>query len=271
MLVAVDTGGTKTLIALFGYDGRVQKTIKFPTPKKQEDYVDLVRKTLQENFSEETIEAVTIGIPGIVKNGVAVWCNKLGWKDFNVASAFANVLGSAPIFVENDANLAGLGEARALTPIPLSVLYVTVSTGIGTGIITNGQIDPGLRLSEGGLALVEFEGEVRQWETFASGKAIFETYGMYARDIKSEKVWQEIADRISRGFFAMIPLVQPEVIVIGGSMGTYFPQYEHQLLSILQKKLPPHIPCPKFLQASHPEEAVVYGCYYYAVDHLTDK
>ena len=268
MLVAVDTGGTKTLIALFEPSGHIKETIKFPTPSSQAEYVTLVEETLRKNFADLDIKAVVIALPGIVKDGVAVWCNNLKWKDFNAGRAFHEVLGSTPVFIENDANLAGLAEARSLKPIPTSVLYVTISTGIGTGIITNGHIDPGLRLSEGGRTIVEFNSEMQEWEQFASGKAIRNHFGAYARDITDKTTWDNIADRISRGLLAMIPVIQPEVIVIGGSIGTFFTHYSKKLDSLLDSNLPAHIPTPRLAPAAHPEEAVVYGCYYYALNYL---
>ena len=73
---------------------------------------------------------------------------------------------------------------------------------------------------------------------------------------------------MSRGFLAVVPIVQPDVIIIGGSVGTYFERYGEFLSEILTDHLPPHIPCPKIIQAKHPEEAVVYGCYYYGKDYL---
>lgn len=269
MIVAVDTGGTKTLVTLFSHDGVAGKTIKFQTPKKQADYTNLLQETLQTHYGGQRVEAIVIAMPGIVKDGIAVWCNNLKWKNFDVASALSGVLDDAPIFVENDANLAGLAETRSLTPVPVSSLYVTISTGIGTGITTNGTIDPGLRLSEGGRMLVEFDGIVREWESFASGQAIHNTYDRFASEIHDKRTWNQIANRISRGFLAAIPLLQPEVVIIGGSIGTYYDQYATQLEAILIEHLPPHIPCPKFLPAKHPEQAVIYGCYYYAVDALT--
>lgn len=271
MLVTVDTGGTKTLIAEFGRDGKIGETIKFPTPVDQQEYVTLLRTTLQKKYGDTPVEGVVIALPGIIKEGVAVWCNNLGWKNFDAHEAFKGVLGKTPVLIENDANLAGLAETRALDPMPVSSLYVTISTGIGTGITTNGRIDPGLRLSEGGRSLVEFEGRVREWESFASGRAIHETYNQFAKDITSKKIWDQIADRISRGFLAAIPLIQPEIIVIGGSIGAYFPKYHEELERILKENLPPHIPCPPLVQAKHPEEAVIYGCYYYALNYLADK
>lgn len=269
MIVAVDTGGTKTLIASFLEDGQIGEQFKFPTPKNASDYVAQLISALESHFSTETIDALVIGMPGIVKDGVAIWCNNLGWKDFDVKTALTGVLGHAPVFVENDANLAGLAETRQLNDIPALALYVTISTGIGSGIITDGVINQALRYSEAGRAQVEYNGVVREWESFASGKAIKKAYGKFAADITSKRAWHQIADRISRGFLAMIPILQPSVIIIGGSIGTYFEKYSKDLKDFLQERLPDHIPLPLIVKAKHPELAVIYGCYYYAVDALT--
>lgn len=270
MIVAVDTGGTKTLIAGYTEDGKITTEFKFPTPSNRSEYVETLTTHLKALFDPAQVDVIVIALPGIIKEGVAVWCNNLHWRNFDLGREMKGVLGKAPIYIENDANLAGLAETRQRTPMPLSSLYVTVSTGIGSGVITNGKIDPGLRHSEAGRALIEYDGVVREWETFGSGKAIYNTYGKYARDIHSKRTWRKIADRISRGFLAVIPIIQPDMIIIGGSIGTYFKQYEEDLKGILKEKLPDHIPLPKLVQAKHPEEAVIYGCYYYALDVLAD-
>ena len=269
MLVAVDTGGTKTLVASFLEDGHIGEQFKFPTPRTTSEWTATLKDVLESHFGNETIDAIVVAMPGIVKNGVAVWCNNLKWANFDVASALQGVLGDAPLFVENDANLAGLAETRQLKEIPGLALYVTVSTGIGSGIITEGIINPDLRHSEAGRSLVEFDGVVREWESFASGKAIYKAYGKYARDITSKRIWHNIADRISRGFLAVIPVLQPDIIIIGGSIGTYFEHFGKDLHGLLKERLPAHIPAPKIIQAKHPELAVIYGCYYYALDALT--
>lgn len=266
MILAVDTGGTKTLVALMTEGGKISKSMKFPTPATPEQYVAKLRDVVDSNFAGHDVTCAVIALPGIIKDGVAVWCSSLKWRNFEAAKALKGLYGAAPIYIENDANLAGLGEARTLKPTPASVLYVTVSTGIGTGIITNGHIDAALRNSEGGHALVEYDGVVRTWESFASGKSIYKTYHRFAADITSKATWEQIADRISRGFLAVIPLLQPDVIIIGGSIGTYFGRYSPELEAILIDKLPDHIDCPVIMQAAHPEKAVVYGCFYYARD-----
>lgn len=270
MLVTVDTGGTKTLVASFNEEGVIGEQIKFPTPRDTVEYTQTLRKILTDNYSDKPVEAIVLAVPGTTKDGVAIWCPNLGWKNFDVKSALSGVLGDAPVFIENDANLAGLSETRFLDNIPPQSLYVTVSTGIGSGIITDGHINIALSNSEAGHALVEFDGVVREWESFASGQAIYKTYGQYARDIKSEEIWNQVADRISRGFLAVIPILQPNVVIIGGSIGTYFDNYGKQLQAILQEKLPEHITCPLFVQAKYPELAVIYGCYYYAVDNINN-
>ena len=272
MLIAVDTGATKTLVASFGKDGVLGHQIKFPTPHDQKDYIKELKSVLQENYKDKPVEAVVIASPGIIDNGVVIWGGgNLAWKNLDIRSEIQGLLGKAPVFVENDANLAGLGETRLLKKMPPQSLYVTISTGIGTGIITDGHINQALRNSEAGHALIEFDGTVREWETFASGKAIYNTYGKYARDITNQRTWQQIADRISRGFLAVIPILQPDIIIIGGSIGTYFKNYGEQLQNILREKLPNHIKCPKFVQAKYPELAVIYGCYYYAIDNIGHK
>jgi glucokinase len=268
MLIAVDTGGTKTLVASFSETGVLEKSRKFPTPTDTSEYIVELTAAIRDIAATSPIDAIVIALPGIVKDGIALWCNNLGWKNFNVRVALQDLFPGVPLLVENDANLAGLAETRSLDPIPNSSLYVTISTGIGTGMITAGTIDPGLRLSEGGRIMIEFDGMVREWESFASGSAIHATYDKYARDITDRSTWDQIADRISRGLLVLIPVIQPDVIIIGGSIGTYFDHYRDQLMALLTERLPDHIAAPPCIKAAHPEEAVVYGCYYYALDSL---
>lgn len=272
MILTVDTGGTKTLIALFTRDGSIREQVKFPTPKNTDEYLTELVKQITELTLNKTIDIISFGSPGHIRNGVIVWGGgNLNWRNVDVGSAINKAFPGIPFVAENDANLAGLSEARAIKPAPAQVLYATISTGIGTAIITDGDIDLSLRDSEGGHMPIEYDGAVRKWEDFASGRAIYNAYGKYARDIKNKRHWYDIADRISRGFLAIIPLLQPDTIVIGGSIGTYFDKYESQLVGILKEKLPKNIPVPAFIQATRPEEAVIYGAYQNAIDALTAK
>lgn len=272
MLIAIDTGGTKTLVTSFNNRGIMGEQFRFPTPIDPKEYINELSAILIEKYHNKSIDAIVIGTPGVIKNGIISWGGgNLPWKNFDVISKLKGILNNAPIFIENDAKLAGLSETRALKTIPMQSLYVTISTGIGTGIITNGHIDQALKNSEGGHILIEYKGKVQEWEKFASGKTVYNTYGKYARDIKNKRIWKQIADRISRGFLVIIPILQPDVIIIGGSMGTYFQRYGETLTTILKNKLPEHIAIPKFVKAKYPELAVIYGCYYYALDNIHHK
>lgn len=267
MLVTVDTGGTKTLITTFDHDGQPGAYLKFATPKLFEDYLEQLTEELHGVIGDDHPDGIVIGIPGVIKDNMILWCGNLPWSDCDLAGPIGGAF-NCPVWLANDADLAGLAETRSLAKTPDLSLYVTISTGIGTGIIIRGNLDPALGGSEGGHCLVEYDGRVRMWEDFAAGSAIKATYGKYARDISDPKVWNQIADKISRGFLALLPALQPDVIIIGGSIGTYFDNYGDQLERLLREHLPPHIKLGELRQAAHPEEAVIYGGYYYGSDQL---
>jgi predicted NBD/HSP70 family sugar kinase len=270
MIVAIDIGGTKTLVAGFDRGGEPMQEHRFPTPKDTDQFLSELIELLDKHYDKSEIDAISIAVPGFVNDGVVVWCGNLPWKNFDLKTPLKELFG-APIFVENDANLAGLSEANALKPVPRLCLYLTFSTGIGSGFIADGKITPSFAASEAGHMVFEFDGKLREWESFASGKAIHETYGKYAYEIDGKKTWDEIAQKMSVGLSAIVPLLQPDVIVMGGGVGTHFARYHSQLESLVDKRLPDYIERPRIIQAKHPQEAVIYGCYYQAVHRLTGK
>jgi len=271
MLVTVDTGGTKTLVASFSEEGTIVSSVKFATPKKPAAYVPELIAAISSLTSPDDIDAIVIALPGVVSSdGVLISAENLHWHNLDMKKELAGFF-NGPVLVENDGNLAGLGEARQLPELPDVCLGIAIGTGIGTGIISGGKIDPHYRKSEGGLMVLEHDGVMKIWENFASGRAIKLAYGTYARDITSKRTWNEIAVNISKGLLVLIPTLRPDVIIIGGSIGTYYEKYAEKLHAILEASLPPHIAQPTILEATFPEQAVIYGCYYYALDSLADS
>lgn len=268
--MAVDIGGTKTLVASFIDGLHVANEERFPTPQNEYEFMTMLQATLQ-NFAAENADAICVAVPGIVDaDGVVLRCGNLPWTNFPLRQRLAENF-SCPIYINNDANLAGLAETHSLAEIPPLSVYVTVSTGIGTGIITHGRLDQSLAGSEGGHMLLPTPKGLQEWEDFASGKAIYESHGKLARDIQDIEEWHRIAEDLALGFQALIPLLQPNIIIIGGSVGRYFNRFGPLLSETLKSRMPAYIPIPPIVQAQHPDEAVAYGCYYYATHQTSPK
>lgn len=272
MIIAIDTGGTKTLLAGFSKEGKLLKSFEFQTPKSQQKYLEIIEKVIKKEFSKQLkageIQAISCAEPGIIENGIILWAKNLRWQNFNVKAELSKIFPNIKILVENDANLAGLFESKKFKNKAQNILYVTLSTGIGSGIIIDGRINQSLKNSEIGRIPIEFDGRVREWEEFASARAIFNVYGKYASEISKPRQWQNIADRISRGFLVIIPVIQPEVIIIGGSLSENFKKFDLFLEQIVRENLPEGISCPKIVQAQKPREAVIYGCFESAKEAL---
>jgi len=274
MIIAVDTGGTKTLVASFNESGAQVNRLKFPTPPTSNEYVSELVDVINQFADGHKLTAIAVGLPDITKGKTASYLVEhfahLSWKNFDVVYELSAHFPKVRILAANDANLGALGEVRTMDNPPERVLYVTISTGIGTGVTINGTLDNDFARAEGGHLMLEFDGALRDWDSFGSGKAIYDTYGRYASDIDSKRIWRQISDRMSRGFFALIPIVRPDLIIIGGSVGSQFGKYKDDLVGRISEKLPPSLAMPRFVQAKHPEEAVIYGCYYYVVDNIAD-
>lgn len=263
MIIAVDIGGTKTLVASFHSGRSVTNEERFPTPQSERDFLAQLR-TVLERFDASNAQAICIAAPGIVEDdGTILRCANLPWKNFELQLLLEKEY-SCPIYINNDAKLAGLAETHSLEKVPRLSVYLTVSTGIGIGIITHGKLDSALRNSEGGHMVLQTPDGFQAWEDFASGSAIREHFGKLAADIHDPAEWRDIVERLAVGLGALIPLLQPQVIIIGGSVGVYFERFGHLLTEVLRHRIPGYIDMPRIVQAQHPQEAVLYGCYYYA-------
>lgn len=271
MIISVDTGGTKTLIAAFSSQGDLRRHVTFPTPKAVNIYLDTVTSHIRDLQQNSTLQAITVAMPGIIEEDTVIVCPNLGWRNLSIVAMLQAQFPRTLIYLENDANLGGLGESHLQARTHESLLYVTISTGIGTGFITNGTIDARLRHSEGGHIVLPYEGIMQPWESFASGRAIVAHYQAFSSDIHSKEEWRAIAERFSSGLLAIIPLTSPQTIVFGGSVGAQFDRFVSPLRNQLVQHLPDYLPLPELCAASEPHHAVVYGGYYYAIQQLSGR
>lgn len=131
MYAGVDIGATKTLVAVLTNDGVITQKIKFPTPKKYEDFLAELKKTV-EQLTTSDFKAAGVAVPGRLnrKQGKVIGLGNLPWENEPIQRDCEKIL-HCPVVIENDANLAALSEAM-LHKDKETVLYITVSTGIGT-------------------------------------------------------------------------------------------------------------------------------------------
>jgi predicted NBD/HSP70 family sugar kinase len=261
MYLGIDTGGTKTLVCSLTNDGAITETIKFPTPQRYADYIQQLEESINSLHTKE-FKAAGIAVPGRVnrEHGTGVAFGNLPWKNVPLQADLERIT-KVPVVLENDANAAGVSEAHLLKHEFSVVLYVTIGTGIGTAIMVDCKLDDAFLDTEGGQMLLEYQGKLAKWESFASGHAIFDRFGKKASEIEDPETWKAISFDIARGMIELIVMVQPDVIVLGGGIGTHYHKYKEYLGADLRKFATPLTEIPPIRQAQRPEEAVVYGCY----------
>lgn len=266
MIVAVDTGGTKTLIATFSEDGAILETQEFPTPKNTDEYVKIVTKSVFDILGDSKPEALCVAVPGLVRDQIAVTCKNLGWRNFDVLGELKKSFPTVPMWLENDTNLGGVGASNFIQPAPKRCLYVTISTGVNGCLLIDGEIEPHLAESELGEFVIDYNGELTTWESLIDGKTIFSTFGKYTDQLTSPNDIAEMAKRISRGLLVLLPILRPDIVAVGGGSGTYYANFAEAVNEEL-RVLPEHYRCP-IVTAQHPKEVVAYGCYFYTRDRL---
>ncbi len=260
--MGIDIGGTKTLVAALNEHGEILVSLRFETPKDYDEFLQQLKHTLRDEMPIEDFRAGCVAAPGTIdrKRGRFEQGGNLHWKNVPLQHD-VEWLAGCPMLIENDANLAGLSEAMLLKEHHQKVLYVTISTGIGTGFIVDQKIDPAMADSEGGQIMLQRGDKVVKWESFASGRAIYKRYGRKASDINDKKTWKAIVKDLGVGFIDLLAVTEPDVVVIGGGMGHYLDKFHGLLVEELEKYASPMVPIPRILKAQRPEEAVVYGCY----------
>lgn len=150
-VIGLDLGGTNSVFGIVDARGEIKATTAIKTQgyDKVEDYVDACVDALQVIIDQvggiETIKAMGIGAPnGNYYNGTIEFAPNLSWAHDGVvplAKMFSERLGGIPVGLTNDANAAAVGEmtygvARGMK----NFIVITLGTGVGSGIVINGQL-----------------------------------------------------------------------------------------------------------------------------------
>jgi len=141
----VDIGGTATKIGAFDQRGTLLSKWEIKTDTS--DAGSLILPNVAEEIFHyarnlSRVNAIGVGIPGPVqRGGYVARCVNLGWGDFNPARELAAILRGVPVFAGNDANMAAMGEYwQGSGKDADSLVFITLGTGVGGGIILDGKM-----------------------------------------------------------------------------------------------------------------------------------
>ncbi len=265
-VVGVDMGGTKILAAVVDASGDILSTAKIPTQAKDDTsiVIDRIAECIQEAIQKsgvttDTIQAIGIGAPGPLdpETGVVIFAPNLGWKDVPLKTELESRVG-IPTFVDNDVNVGTLGEHTYGAGKGIQNLVgIFVGTGIGGGIILNGELFHGASKTAGEIGHIVVKADGPKCgcgtrgclEALASRTAMAKQFrkavnkkgkksiitqltngdlgliksGILAKALRSKdkltlKIFKETTKYLGVGIGSIVNFLNPDMIVLGGGV-----------------------------------------------------
>ena len=269
--ILFDIGGTKTRVALSTDLETFGKPKKYDTPT--DDFavgIEKIKSAVLELCSGE-VTAFAGGIRGPLnkyKTGIISDPKLTGWLNKNVVAHLSKAFNKAPVYLENDTAIVGLGEVSYGAGQGSEIMaYHTVSTGVGGVRITQGKIDEATIGFEPGKQILDIDrsligkDKVHSLENLVSGAALEEARGVKPYKIsQSDAVWDELAFYLSRGLRNTITYWSPDRIVLGGSMIVGDPRILlADIVKHTKESLGVMLPCPEIVDATLKDEGGLYG------------
>ncbi len=147
--VGIDVGGSSVKIGVFDEKGNLLERRKVPTDTSKQG-ANILPDTAGALTDLDDLLGVGIGVPGPVVSEEVFGAVNLGWGRFNVKETFLGELGrEVPIAIENDAGMAAYGEYRQFGGVKGPFVFITVGTGIGGGIVLDGELYRGFHGAAG--------------------------------------------------------------------------------------------------------------------------
>ncbi len=252
--IGVDIGGRHIGIGLVNEEGNIIKKViidydeeTFNVQKIFDEINSFISK-----LKDYDIESIGIGIPGIaIDTYIEYTCNlplsKVEIKDY--------IKTNIPIYVSNDANCATIAEYKKIdNEFYSNYAFVTIGTGIGAGIILNGQIYIGTTGSAGEIGHMVIDkdglpckcGRRGCFEQYASIGALKrmtnldslkEIFYLAERNEVIQGVLNSYLENLSEGLANLINMYDVEMLVIGGSLSEYSNEILHKLKSKIISKI----------------------------------
>jgi glucokinase len=292
--IGIEIGGTKLQIVNGYANGNVISTHRFDV-NKEEGAIGIrnnIEKTLHE-YNAANIAAIGVGFGGPVDRftgRIETSFHIEGWSGFAI-SAWLESVASVPVFIDNDANVAALGEAtHGAGKEHEVVLYITLGSGVGGGLVIHQKIYHGAIPGELEIGHIQMDraGTTLQsrcsgWAvdekiraaisnnpkgvlaTLASGKigaeAVFLMDALKANDKIAWEIFEETTDDFAFGLSHAIHLLHPDVVVLGGGLSFLGELLETTVKTKLSKYLmKAFAPGPLIKLAQLAEKAVPIGC-----------
>jgi glucokinase len=250
--IGIDIGGTNTKVGLVTDEGKLVSFTSFPTtePANFDLFTQKVHSTVHELLHQEDIafsqvQGIGVGAPnGNAKNGfIESPPNLKQWGTVDLLTPFKDIF-KCPIFLDNDANVAALGEGLwGAAQGMQDYIVITLGTGVGTGVVVNGKLVRGVNglAGEGGHIIIESNGRNcgcggrGHLETYASVRGIkltvkeitgrdlqfCEIAQLYrSNDKEIHKAFEQTIFQLGKGLSIMGSLLAPEAIIIAGGVAT---------------------------------------------------
>jgi len=262
--LGIDIGGTKLAGTLVNAEGDIFSRVEHSTVGKSreilfETLLNCIVKVLEKNNTKlDSIKGIGIGVPGKVdvENGIAVTQNNIPWSNYPLVENLKNKFGTElEIIIDNDVKMAAYAEYKFADVSEDDVFtYVTISTGIGAASVTNDQIIRGTGFSgEIGFIPISLNNEYQTLENIASGlaiqktgqnvyqnyelqtKEIFDKY--YDNDESAIEIIENSAHYIALSLYSIICVLDPKIIILGGSVATNNPDFVKLIKKELSKFL----------------------------------
>lgn len=251
LAIGIDIGGTKTAIGIVNKEGDVLCKRIIPTDQSvsPDVMVDRISESVQGlmkqlNVNTNDIKGVGVGAPGPIdttRGEIVCPPNLPRWKGYKVVEQLSQVL-NLDVKLENDASLAGLAEFKVgAAKNARDFLYVTISTGIGAGIIMDGKLVTGRTGNAGDIGHMVIDpsygtckcGQKGCFEWIASGTAISRQGSMMlGKPVTTKEVFQlyeegneeilkmihDVYERIGMACTSLINILDINFIVLGGGV-----------------------------------------------------
>lgn len=192
--LSVDIGGSGIKVMVLDEEG-IPLTERDRRDTPEIPLPSAVINIVKELAAAKEFDRVSVGFPGVVRNGITETAVNLTpeWINFDLATALADALGK-PTRAINDADMQGLG---AIAGIGVE-LVVTLGTGFGSALFINGLLVPNLEMGH---------------HPFRKGETYEQQLGRAALDRDGKKRWN---DRLQKAIATLQPLFSPDTLYLGG-------------------------------------------------------